>query len=132
MPMHSLGPARPGHPDGLALGDGAQAASFPGSRDDGLEIGIVEGAHDHAQAEPGQAVGGRQQLPVPEVAGQEEDAPALGQCLSDVLGPMAPDAAQQVLGRAEEESAAFHRSDAEVLKAPARESRTARGREVSP
>ena len=60
------------------FGDGAEAAPLAGPRDQGFEVRVVEGPHDDAQAEARQPVRGGQELPVAEVAGQEEDAAARG------------------------------------------------------
>src|SRR5262249_49800723 len=78
---------------GAALGNRPEAAPLARSSNEIVEIRIVQRAHDHAQAEPGLSMDRRQELPVPEVARQEEDAPSLSQRLSDVLGAETSDPA---------------------------------------
>ena len=88
-----------------------------------VEVRVVQRAHDHAQPEPRQPVRRRQELPVAEVAGQEEDAAAPRHGLPDVLHALAAHSGEQPLRRPEEEAAALHRRHPEVLEALAGERR---------
>jgi hypothetical protein len=115
---------------GASLVDDVDAGPASQPVGDSVQPGRIEWADDHGQTVVGQPVGGAQDLPVPEVSGEDERPPVSLHGRVQMLDAVEANPGQCLLERRRQKAGQLDQRHPEVLGRPPRESATVRDRQL--